>query len=48
MLEPRGGTDVLDIIEIANAQLPEMRYDDALMDAELTSMYTIVLALADR
>lgn len=42
VLEPRGETDVLDILEIANAQLLEMRYYDALMDAELTSMYTMI------
>lgn len=40
--EPRGDSDVIDIIEIANAQLLEMRYYDALLDAELSTMYDLV------
>lgn len=37
--EPRGDTDVADVIEVANAQLLEMRYYDELLDAELPRMY---------
>jgi hypothetical protein len=37
--EPRGDSDVADIIEIANAQLVEFRYYDELLDAELPRMY---------
>jgi len=40
--EPRGDSDVMDIIEIANAQLLEMRYYDELLDAELPRMYKAV------
>jgi hypothetical protein len=40
--EPRGDSDVLDIIEVANAQLLEMRYYDELLDAELPRMYEAV------
>ena len=40
--EPRGETDVLDAIEVANAQLLEMRYYDELLDAELPRMYDLV------
>lgn len=37
--EPRGDSDVADVIEVANAQLMEMRYYDELLDAELPRMY---------
>jgi hypothetical protein len=37
--EPRGDSDVADIIEMANAQLVEFRYYDELLDAELPRMY---------
>ena len=40
--EPRGDTDVADVIEVANAQLLEMRYYDELLDAELPRMYDLV------
>lgn len=40
--EPRRDGDVVDIIEVANAQLLEMRYYDELLDAELVSMYDLV------
>ena len=40
--EPRGDSDVLDVIEVANAQLLEMRYYDELLDDELPSMYDLV------
>lgn len=44
VLEPRGETDVLDVLEVANAQLLEMRYYDELLDAELPRMYEMVAA----
>lgn len=37
--EPRGDSDVADVIEVANAQLVEFRYYDALLDDELPRMY---------
>jgi len=37
--EPRGDSDVADVIEVANAQLVEMRYYDLLLDDELPRMY---------
>ncbi|MGH8446362.1 MAG: hypothetical protein ACREVL_13905 [Solimonas sp.] len=37
--EPRGDSDVIDVIEVANAQLLEMRYYDELLDDELPRMY---------
>jgi hypothetical protein len=40
--EPRRDSDVADILEVANAQLLEMRYYDELLDAELPRMYTLV------
>ena len=40
--EPRGETDVLDVLEVANAQLLEMRYYDELLDDELPRMYDLV------
>jgi hypothetical protein len=40
--EPRGDTDVAEVIEVANAQLLEMRYYDELLDAELPRMYDLV------
>jgi hypothetical protein len=42
--EPRRDTDVIDIIEVANAQLLEMRFYDELLDAELPRMYDMVEA----
>jgi hypothetical protein len=42
IFEPRGESDVLDIIEVANAQLLEMRYYDELLDDELSTMYDLV------
>ncbi len=42
ILEPRGDTDVIDVLEVANAQLLEMRYYDELLDAELPRMYDLV------
>ncbi len=40
--EPSGDTDVLDVLEVANAQLLEMRYYDELLDDELPRMYDLV------
>jgi hypothetical protein len=40
--EPRGDSDVLDVLEVANAQLLEMRYYDELLDDELPRMYDLV------
>ncbi len=37
--EPRGDSDVADVIEVANAQLVEFRYYDELLDLELPHMY---------
>ncbi|MCE5233858.1 MAG: hypothetical protein ABFC67_11510 [Mizugakiibacter sp.] len=37
--EPRRDSDVADVIEVANAQLVEFRYYDALLDDELPRMY---------
>jgi hypothetical protein len=42
--EPRGDTDVIDVLEVANAQLLEMRYYDELLDDELPRMYDLVEA----
>ncbi|MBV8092210.1 MAG: hypothetical protein JO110_03045 [Acetobacteraceae bacterium] len=40
--EPRRNSDVIDVLEVANAQLLEMRYYDELLDAELPRMYDLV------
>ena len=40
--EPRGDSDVMDVLEVANAQLLEMRYYDELLDDELPRMYDFV------
>ena len=42
--EPRRDTDVIDVLEVANAQLLEMRYYDELLDDELPRMYDLVEA----
>jgi hypothetical protein len=42
--EPRGDADVIDVLEVANAQLLEMRYYDELLDDELPRMYDLVEA----
>jgi hypothetical protein len=39
LYEPRADSDVLDVLEVANAQLLEMRYYDELLDDELPRMY---------
>ena len=46
--EPRGDADVIDVLEVANAQLLEMRYYDELLDAELPRMYDLVEATRRR
>ena len=48
LYEPRGDTDVIDVLEVANAQLLEMRYYDELLDAELPRMYDLVEAARRR
>ena len=40
--EPRLNSDVIDVLEVANAQLLEMRYYDELLDDELPRMYELV------
>ncbi len=40
--EPRDDSDVADVLEVANAQLLEMRYYDELLDDELPRMYDLV------
>jgi hypothetical protein len=40
--EPRGDSDVADVLEVANAQLLELRYYDELLDDELPRMYDLV------
>jgi hypothetical protein len=40
--EPRADSDVMDVLEVANAQLLEMRYYDELLDDELPRMYELV------
>lgn len=40
--EPRNDADVADVLEVANAQLLELRYYDELLDAELPRMYDLV------
>jgi len=42
--EPRGDSDVIDVLEVANAQLLELRYYDELLDDELPAMYDRVEA----
>jgi hypothetical protein len=42
ILEPRGDTDVIGVLEVANAQLLEMRFYDELLDAELPRMYALM------
>lgn len=44
IVEPRNDSDVVDVLEVANAQLLELRYYDELLDAELPRMYDLVEA----
>ncbi len=39
LYEPSGSEDIVDLLEIANAQLLELRYYDAVLDSELTRVY---------
>lgn len=39
LYEPSGSEDIIDLLEIANAQLLELRYFDAVLDGELTRVY---------
>lgn len=39
LYEPSGSEDIVDLLEIANAQLLELRYFDAVLDGELTRVY---------
>ena len=48
LLEPSGDRDVPDVLEVANAQLLELRYYDELLDAELPRMYDRVEAARRR
>jgi len=43
--EPRDDSDVMDVLDVANAQFLEMRYYDQLLDAELPRMYDLVEAM---
>ncbi|HWA79585.1 MAG TPA: hypothetical protein VG848_04650, partial [Acetobacteraceae bacterium] len=40
--EPRQDSDIAGVLEVANAQLVEMRYYDELLDAELPRMYDLI------
>lgn len=40
--EPTGSEDIVDLLEIANEQLLELRYYDAVLDRELSRMYQVV------
>src|SRR5690606_34853555 len=42
--DPAGESDVADVLEVANAQLLELRYYDELLDAELPRIYDQVEA----
>ena len=46
--EPRGDSDVADVLEVANVQLLEMRYYDELLDDELPRMNDMVAAARGR
>jgi hypothetical protein len=46
--DPRGESDVADVLEVANAQLLEMRYYDEWLDDELPRMYALVEAARRR
>ncbi len=42
LYEPSGSDDLVDLLEIANAQLLELRYYDEVLDAELARAYDVV------
>jgi hypothetical protein len=45
LLEPSGDSGVADVLEVANAQLLELRYYDGVLDRELPRMYERVAAV---
>jgi hypothetical protein len=42
LYEPNGSEDLVDLLEIANAQLLELRYYDGVLDAELDRVYDTI------
>ncbi|MBV8971556.1 MAG: hypothetical protein JO290_04615 [Sphingomonadaceae bacterium] len=48
LYEPRGDSDVADVVELANAQLLELRVYDAMLDDELPRMQALVDAARRR
>ena len=40
IIEPSGSSDILDILEFANAQMLELRYYDNVLDKELSRIYS--------
>jgi len=42
LYEPTGSEDIVDLLEIANAQLLELRYFDSVLDQELTRVYDAI------
>ena len=48
ILEPWEDDDVADVLEVANAQLLELRFYDALLDEELPRMYQLAAAVRGR
>jgi hypothetical protein len=48
LIEPRSDRDVADVLEVATAQLLELRYYDTLLDRELPRMYDRVQAAHGR
>lgn len=48
LYDPAGGSDLADVLEIANAQLLELRYYDDVLDRELTRVYDAIEARKGR
>jgi CRISPR/Cas system CSM-associated protein Csm2 small subunit len=48
ILEPGGDDDVADVLEVANAQLLELRVYDALLDREIPRVYDVAEAVQRR
>ncbi len=42
LYEPSGSNDIIDLLEVANAQLLELRYYDSVLDAELNRVYDVI------
>lgn len=42
LYEPTGSDDIIDLVEIANAQLLELRYYDNVLDGELDRIYDVI------